>query len=318
MKMTKIALSLLLLGIVTGCAGVRTSTPVSLSDLPNCFDTNYDKVRGLFTIKSDVGKRMNQQCLLTVGPHWDAAPASGLRAGAYRIYLANGGGGGAGGTLQDFQRGGGGGGGGGAGSMETQVAVNLTEGIYKLTIGAGGPGGTACMPGGGFGGGPGWVGSPSNMVRVATGEVLIGTAGADSYARSTRAQLDRSAGKLDPGHGGSGAGQTTGGHGSAAATTETVRVEATAGAGKPTSGRSAPGGATGTISPADQSSGVGGGGGATSIGAGGEGGGESPGQKANPPDRGSLGSGGGGGEGSLSECDPGARGGHGYIALRPI
>jgi len=317
MKMTKIALSLLFLGMVTGCAGVRTTTPVSLSDLPNCFDSNYDKARGLFTIMSDVGNRVNQQCLLTVGPHWDAAPASGLRAGAYRIYLANGGGGGAGGTLQDFRRGGGGGGGGGAGSMETQVAVNLTEGTYKLTIGAGGPGGTACMPGAGFGGGPGWVGSPSNLVRVATGEVLIGTPGADSYARPTRAQLDRSAGKKDPGHGGSGAGQTSGGHGSTAASAETARVEATAGASKSGSGRSEPGGTTGSISRADQSSGVGGGGGATSIGRGGEGGGESPGQTANPPDRGALGSGGGGGEGSVSECDPGARGGHGYIALRP-
>ena len=318
MKMTKLALSLLLVGIAAGCAGVRTATPVALSDLPNCFESNYDKERGLFTIRSEVGKSVNQQCLLTVGPRWDAAPASGLRAGAYRIYLANGGGGGAGGTLQDFRRGGGGGGGGGAGSMETQASFNLTEGTYKLTIGAGGPGGTACVRGAGFGGGPGWVGSPSNMVRVATGEVLIGAPGADSYARPTRAQLDRSAGKMDPGHGGSGAGQTTGGHGSAAATKETVRVEATAGASKPTSGRSEPGGTTGSVSIADKSSGVGGGGGATSIASGGGGGGESPGQIANPPDRGSLGSGGGGGEGSLSECDPGARGGHGYIALRPI
>ena len=37
-----------------------------------------------------------------------------------------------------------------------------------------------------------------------------------------------------------------------------------------------------------------------------------------PPVRGTLGSGGGGGEGTRSECDPGARGGDGYIALRPI
>jgi hypothetical protein len=51
---------------------------------------------------------------------------------------------------------------------------------------------------------------------------------------------------------------------------------------------------------------------------GGGGGGESPGQKDTAPERGTLGSGGGGGEGSATEADPGARGGHGYIALRPI
>jgi len=36
------------------------------------------------------------------------------------------------------------------------------------------------------------------------------------------------------------------------------------------------------------------------------------------PTRGSLGGGGGGGEGNSFQCDPGAQGGHGFIALRPI
>jgi hypothetical protein len=288
-----------------------------MSDLPNCFDTNYDKERALFTIRNEVGNVVNQQCLLTVAPRGDIASASRLMAGRYRVYLANGGGGGAGGSLQGSSFGGGasggGGGGGGAGAMETQATVNLTEGVYKLTIGAGGPGGSACQPIPGYGGGPGWAGSPSNMVRVATGEVVIGTPGADTYARPTRAQSERMAGKMDA-HGGSGPGQASGGHG----TRPDTKDSADPGESKLASGRPGVGGAPGSVSEADKFSGAGGGGGATSVGRGGGGGGESPGQKKITPERGSLGSGGGGGEGSTSECDPGARGGHGYIILRPI
>jgi len=319
MKITRFALSLLA-GIGTGCTTVPTAPPGSMSGLPNCFDTHYDRERGLFTIKNDVGDAANQQCLLTVGPRGDVESASRLTAGRYRVYLSNGGGGGAGGSLQGSSfgggEGGGGGGGGGAGAMEIQATVNLTEGIYKLTIGAGGPGGTACQPVPGYGGGPGWAGSPSNMIRVATGEVVIGTPGADTYARPTRAQSERMAGKMDA-HGGSGPGQASGGHGGSAETIGTADV-AESGESKLASGRSGVGGAPGSVSETDKFSGAGGGGGATSAGHGGGGGGESPGQKDIAPERGTLGSGGGGGEGSATECGPGARGGHGYIALRPI
>ena len=320
MKFTKLALSLLVgVGVGAGCTSVPSVPPVSQSDLPNCFDTNYDKERGLFTIRNDAGKAVNQQCLLTVGPRGDVASPQRLTAGSYRVYLSNGGGGGAGGTLQAFLGGGGGGGGGGAGAAETLATVNLTEGVYKLTIGTGGPGGVVCLPGLGFGGGPGWLGSPSNMVRIATGELVIGTPEADRYVRPRPGQLGRMAGKADA-HGGSGPGQASGGAGTEAANTtkQAAMVEATPGAGKLVSGVSEPGGATGTTLAADKNPGGGGGGGASSIGPGGGGGGESPGQKENPPERGSLGSGGGGGEGSLSGCDPGARGGHGFIAFRRI
>ncbi|HEY5292053.1 MAG TPA: hypothetical protein VIJ43_07050 [Burkholderiales bacterium] len=312
MKITKLTL-LLLVGMGTGCTTVPPASLVSMSDLPNCFDSNYDKERGLFTLKNDVGNPVNQQCLLTVSPRGDTASASRLAAGSYRVYLANGGGGGGGGSLAGST--GGGGGGGGAGAMETQATVNLTEGVYKLTIGAGGPGGTACVPGAGFGGGPGWIGSPSNMIRIATGEVVVGTPGADRHVRPTRSELERMAGKME-GHGGSGPGQTTGGHGGVPGGRYAAEAQGQPGASTLASGRSGVAGAPGED---DQRSGsAGGGGGATSMGSGGGGGGESPGRKEIAPERGSLGSGGGGGEGNTSECDPGARGGHGYIALRPM
>ncbi len=318
MKLTKLALSLLV-GIGTGCTTVPPTPLVSLSDLPNCFNTNYDKERGLFTMKDVIGNPVNQQCLLTVRSRKGVASAPGLTAGRYRVYLANGGGGGSGGTLQasSSSDGGGGGGGGGAGAAETQATINLTEGVYKLTIGAGGPGGTTCQPDAGFGGGPGWVGSPSNMVRVATGEVVVGTPGADTYARPSRSQNEQKAGKVDS-HGGSGPGQASGGHGNRPASTYRVEDEADPGTSKLASGRLVAGGDAGSVSVDDQSSGAGGGGGATRMGQGGKGGGKGTGQKVVAPERGSLGSGGGGGEGSLSGCSPGAQGGHGYIIFRPI
>lgn len=317
MKLNKLALSLLV-GIGTGCTTAPPAPPVSMSDLPNCFDTNYDKASNLFTMKNAADDAVNQQCLLTVGARRGVASASRLMPGRYRVSLSNGGGGGGGGTVQaEAGRGGAQGGGGGAGAKETQATVNLTGGIYKLTIGAGGPGGTACHPGAGFGGGPGWLGSPSNMIRVSTGEVVIGAPGADKYARPTRSQNEEMAGKMD-GHGGTGPGQTSGGQGGRPETNVRPEVEADPGVSHLATGRSGVGGGSGPVLEGDSSSGAGGGGGATRVGHGGGGGGESAGQKDIAPERGSLGSGGGGGQGSSSECDPGARGGHGYISLRPI
>lgn len=320
MTITRLALSLLLgAGVGAGCSTVPPSAQLVAADLPNCFDTNYDKERGLFTMKNERAGAVNQQCLLTVTVRDELASPARLLAGSYTLYLANGGGGGAGGTLKSSTIGatGGGGGGGGAGAMETQATVNLAPGVYKLTLGAGGPGGTACMPRAGFGGGPGWVGSPSNMIRVATGELVAGVAGADSYARLSRGQNERMAGKMD-GHGGSGVGQTSGGDAAVAATATSARISAEPGESRLASGRTGDAGAAGNVSAGDKLSGAGGGGGATAVGSGGGGGGESPGQKELPPQRGTLGGGGGGGEGSATECDPGARGGHGYIALRRV
>ncbi len=314
MKIATLALSLLA-GIGT-VAAAPPAPPVSMSALPNCFDANYDTERGLFTMKNAAGNAVNQQCLLTVWPRGDAASASRLTAGSYAVSLSNGGGGGAGGTVEAFA-GGGGGGGGGAGAMETKATLDLTEGVYKLTLGAGGPGGSGCIRGPqGFDGGPGWLGSPSNIVRVATGEVVVGTPGADTYARPSRSQNERTAGKKRDGHGGSGPGQASGGQGGGLteALGRTVKVEAAPGA----SASGVSGGAVGLVPKDEPRAGSGGGGGATNLADGGDGGGALPRHKDVAPERGSLGSGGGGGGGNLRGCAAGAQGGHGFIALRPI
>lgn len=266
MKLTTLTLALLA-AVGTGCASVSPAPPAAVADMPNCFDSNYDRERNLFTVKGDTGTPVNQQCLLWVGSRADAASTNRLRAGTYNIILANGG------------------------------------------------GGTACKPGL-HGGGPGWLGSPSSMSEVASGTLLIGTAGADTYARPSRSQNDRMTGPSD-GHGGFGPGQTSGGQGAISARPPShVQVAGAAGESRGGPQSVSTGGTGGTVSAKDQFTGGGGGGGATTRAHGGDAGGESRGQMERPPERGSLGS--GGGEDSLSECDPGARGGHGFIELRPI
>jgi hypothetical protein len=308
MKISTLALSLLA-GIGAGCTTAPSTNLVATAALPDCFDANYDAQRNLFTMKNTAQEPVNQQCMLTVGPR------TRISAGSYEVSLANGGGGGAGGTQQRGSGMGGGAGGGGAGARESVTRVDLAEGNYRLTIGAGGPGGQACVFAPYYmSGGPGWAGSPSNIVRIPTGEVIAGIPGADSYARPSRAQHDQSSGLMD-GHGGSGPGQASGGHGGQA-------QDATGSSNPAESGESRRSRVTGSIGAGgipggnEDLSTAGGGGGATSRADGGGGGGENPGQPNRPAERGTLGSGGGGGEGSRFECDAGARGGHGFIALR--
>jgi len=404
MKMFKLALAALA-GAGAGCATAPSASQIALSELPNCLASNYDAKERLFTIKdlndiwADPTKNpANQQCLLTVGAGGELAAAAAPTAGSYTVYLANGGGGGAGGTLQSRIHGvaGGGGGGGGAGAREVRATVYLSVGVYKLTIGAGGPGGHVCRPASNAPGGPGWFGSPSNIVRVETGEVVAGDSGADAYKRPTVYQHEKWAGSGRPGQGGFGPGQTSGGAGARPVSTYAYSEQAEAGAstrkpaqaevgtalgfvmlnalpptgaggagdagtaakgrgetlglrdlpaaraargsGGGVEARSEPiyttrvetgngpsrfesdvagaGGAPGLTGASRAHPSGGGGGGASNEGDGGSGGGESLRHRDQPPVRGSLGSGGGGGQGSSTNCDPGARGGHGYIAFR--
>lgn len=282
-----------------------------LTALPDCLANNYDLVRHLFTLKNPRPDEPNQQCLLTVYPRGPAS-ATRITAGRYLINLSDGGDGGAGGTLQDV-RGGGGGGGGGAGARELQRVVDLAEGVYRLTIGAGGPGGNPCIPTPNmvFSGGPGWLGSPSSLVRTATGEVLIGTPGADAYVRPKKSENEKRAGNPD-GHGGSGPGKTRGGDGGRIDVTG-FRAD-TPNPGQPKAGNL--GGDAGVGAGDRRQVGAGGGGGASTKSEGGDGGGEIARHWVQPPERGALGSGGGGGEGSLFVCGAGAAGGHGFMALR--
>jgi hypothetical protein len=319
MKMTALVLTPLVF-IGAGCTTMPPSAYVANVDLPNCYDSNYSEQQRLFTISRPNGNIVNQQCLLTVLPRGNNSSGRQLAAGTYSISASNGGGGGAGGTIQSGTKfpgvdNSGGGGGGGAGAAETTATVNLTEGAYRLTLGAGGPGGSACSgPPEYFSGGPGWAGSPTNMVRVGTGEVVFGTAGAETYVRPSRWQHERNSGKPD-GSGGYGPGQTSGGDGATFNTSGNIVRVASAGEAKPGAIHAATGGEPGKVLPKDQLAGPGGGGGASSAGVGGTGGGDLPRHVDIAPTRGTLGSGGGGGAGDSYGCAPGASGGHGFIAF---
>ena len=276
----------------------------------------YDAQRHLFTLKGAAPDAANQQCLLTVVPRSRTASATSIPAGTYLINLSDGGDGGAGGTLRDT-KGGGGGGGGGAGARELQRVVDLTEGVYKLTIGAGGPGGSPCMatPAFTFGGGPGWLGSPSSLVRLDTGEVVIGTPGADKYVRPSKRENEKRAGNPD-GHGGSGPGKTSGGDGGRIDITGFHPIRPEAGDSKAGNAGGDPGIATPDRKNRVDDTGSGGGGGASTRSEGGDGGGELARHWIQLPERGALGSGGGGGEGTMFACSAGGAGGNGFMALR--
>ena len=304
--------------LLLACTGTACLTaPAAFAALPDCLTNNYDPGHHLFTLKDSRPGEANQQCLLTVWPRGQGASATSVTAGRYLVNLSDGGDGGAGGTLQSVN-GGGGGGGGGAGARELRRVVELTEGVYRLTIGAGGPGGNPCIPTPStvFSGGPGWLGSPSSLVRSATGEVLVGTPGADTYVRPTKGQNEKKAGNPD-GHGGSGPGKASGGDGGRVDVSGFRVIAPEAGDSK--AGNA--GGDAGVASPpsrtkAGDGSASGGGGGASTKSEGGDGGGELQRHWVQPPERGALGSGGGGGVGTMFVCGAGGAGGNGFIALR--
>ena len=318
------------------------------AELPACAAANFDSARQLFTMNQDntslsfdhplSSQLSNQQCLLTVLPRAQAARlrmadgrrgpgpngASELLEGRYLVYLSNGGDGGSGGSARPVGGIGGGGGGGGAGAVQVRQEVVLTPGTYKLTLGAGGPGGQACR--GTFGGGPGWAGSPTSITRVSDGLTIAGAVDADKWVRLSRYANDQRSGPQD-GHGGRGPGKTAGGAGSNVDPGfETV---AQAGTGAP--GVAGPSGPSGTPGQGGSEEPTklrphigGGGGGGAGLGDGGDGGGDAGGNAPRnaapdlPPEVGGLGAGGGGGEGRVNLCMPGAPGGNGYIALRPM
>src|SRR5450756_2560947 len=104
MKINMLALSVLV-SLGTGFTALPHASLAASPALPNCFNSNYDKAKGLFTVTNLAAKQINQQCLLTVGPRGTSVSSSRLAAGRYQVSLSAGGGGGAGGSLQGATRG---------------------------------------------------------------------------------------------------------------------------------------------------------------------------------------------------------------------
>lgn len=303
---------ILAVAFAAGCATVALPALAEIG-MPDCIAGNYDATRHLFTLRNPKPDQPSQQCELTVSAPGEPASATRIPAGRYVINLSDGSDGGAGGTLRAASVRGGGGGGGGAGAHELQRVVDLVEGVYKLTLGAGGPGGSACMrtPTMLFPGGPGWLGSTSSLVRLATAEVIIGSGNAEKYLRPSKRGNERLAGNQD-GHGGSGPDKANGGRGGHMDVTGLKTEPAEAGQRRGANEGGDPGVSFGDKNLASS----GGGGGASTKNEGGDGGGDLRSHWGQPPERGLLGSGGGGGEGTPNVCGAGGRGGDGFMVLR--
>lgn len=313
MKNDRLALMLL------ACSAA--SSAFAQGALPSCETSNYDQVRGIFTVMNSAGDSLNQQCLLTIHPAQAAAsgaqfPAPFLVEGYYNVVLSGGGGGGGGGD-------GAGGGGGGAGAAPFTTVKLLSPGVYKLTIGTGGEGGKP--------GQPTRDGNPTSVTNADTGEHIAGFVGADRWSAhyqppgNGRGAIAAQGGS----NGGDGAkvrptmvaaaqsGDTLQDAGTAGQTDRSVRAAQPGGtlqiAGYTGSPGPSGGDTIGTARSDDDRIGGGGGGGA-GFGYGGAGG---PADGRMAAGSGDLGGGGGGGRGGKNIADPGGRGGDGFIQLAP-
>jgi hypothetical protein len=283
---------------------------------PQCGTTNFDKSRKLFTIMNAGAGTVNQQCYFTVYRASDMPaparrdPRSMLVEGNYAIEMSGGGGGGGGGASMDL-----GGGGGGAGAAPLHVVRYLAPGVYKMTIGTGGAGGSA---NGGFGADPKAVasedGSPSNVTRANTGELVAGTQGADTWSvRKTARAMDGAGGTALPGGSRGGSGGDSGTKSEDAAQSG-GRSQTPGYSGKPGVAGSESNRAVADAQGTALQRNAGGGGGA-GVGTGGDGGTVKGGAVAG---KGDLGGGGGGGRGGPNTAENGARGGNGFIRLSAL
>lgn len=290
------------------CLAISSAPAFAQNSVAACGPANFDQSRNVFTAVNPAPDSVNQQCLLTVYPRGTVSdqtrqyPALFPTEGSYIIELSGGGGGGGGGAAKDQ-----GGGGGGAGAAPSRSTVYLNPGVYKLTIGTGGDGGSA-------NGGRTEAGNPTSLTDASTGALIAGFPGADVWNQRSRAATDGSGGVAAPGgsSGGSGgdkvsiSGVNTENAAQAGGASQTPGYSGTAGQAGNESGRS-----TRTQNGASIQANAGGGGGA-SVGSGGSG------QSVNANSVagvGGLGAGGGGGSGGLNTADSGSRGGHGFIRL---
>ena len=163
------------------CLAAASAPAFAQNASPQCGSANFDQTLNAFTIMNPAADAVNQQCFLTVYPSGGAPyqsrehPAFYPVEGTYVIELSGGGGGGGGGASKDQ-----GGGGGGAGAAPSRTVQYLSPGVYKLTIGTGGEGGSA-------NGGRTEAGNPTSLTNATTGQLIAGFQGADVWAQRTQA-----------------------------------------------------------------------------------------------------------------------------------
>jgi len=286
MKTAKLTLMFL------ACAAA--SPAFAQSPLPQCGSANFDQTQNVFTIANPAAGAVNQQCLITVLPSGASPdrqyPGPYFVEGPYTIEMSGGGGGGSGGASSNM-----GGGGGGAGAAPLRAEKYLAPGVYKLTIGTGGYGGSAD-------GGPTGHGNPTSLTDFNTGQVILGFPGADAWTPSSQVAGDGRGGRAR-------AGGSTGGNGGDSGPNKEEAAQP--GGMLQVGGYSGRPGQAGSDAGRSSQANAGGGGGA-GVGDGGNGQSETSNMAAGT---GVLGGGGGGGRGGRNTATAGSQGGHGFIRL---
>jgi hypothetical protein len=181
MKIGKV--SVLLVACATAPAYAQTSAqgsaqiPAQVTDwggAPMCDTTNLDRTRNVFTVIGPA-PGANQQCFIHVVPREQAAGPGQMVEGDYRITLSGGAGGGGGGVDRGSA------GHRAADAVPGQVDQHLNPGMYRLTIGTGGPGGIGCTNVT-----RGQDGGPTGISDATTGAVVAGVPRAEYYVRTIR------------------------------------------------------------------------------------------------------------------------------------
>ncbi len=191
------------------CLAAASAPAFAQSNSPMCGTTNLDKIQNIYTVRNPQAAAVNEQCFIIVYQN-GAVPAEASQhpgsyfvEGKYTIDLVGGGGGGGGGGAH-MQ----GGGGGGAGAAPLRTVQTLAPGVYKMTIGTGGEGGSAQ-------GGATGAGNPTSLTNAYTGQLIAGFAGADTWNPQYQGAGSGRGGVGKPGGstGGSGADATLAGGG---------------------------------------------------------------------------------------------------------
>ncbi len=172
----KLAIRLALLALAS-----TSATAFAQDSTPQCA-TLFNSNQNFFSAANAPAGAANRQCFLTVMPKDGPSSLAGfpqlaqypnpqLQEGTYEIVLSGGGGGGGGGGFLKSGE-------GGDGAIPSKTTQYLTPGIYKLTIGTAGMGGTN--------GGRGGDGHPTSVTKAYTNETIAGFRGADTSVASSR------------------------------------------------------------------------------------------------------------------------------------
>ncbi|MEO8202596.1 MAG: hypothetical protein ABI630_01940 [Betaproteobacteria bacterium] len=190
----KFAIRLALLALAS-----TSATAFAQDSTPQC-STIFNSTQNMFSAANAPAGSANRQCFLTVmpkdGPNSLAGfpklaqyPNPQLQEGTYEILLSGGGGGGGGGGFVKAGE-------GGDGAIPSKTSQYLSPGIYKLTIGTAGMGGTS--------GGRGGDGHPTSITKAYTNEVIAGFRGADAGGVQAVAGSEGGQGGTKPNRSGAG------------------------------------------------------------------------------------------------------------------